>query len=224
MEASSLRVAVLVGEPADRRRDYLVEIKHELAEAGHSVFLTPWFMPELRMKVPSITGRLKRTEADVWIVLSAAKPLLAWFGEHEVPVFALFGHRRGLPIAESGPTRRQPLPKPPADSSSWVTDGLRCWCGARCVCRNRARACSHFSTKWRLRVPEDVSLVCTGDDSCFTRCRPSIAHIGWDTRPVLRRAPKWANNLASGKRDVRPTLTRADLVEGGTIGPAPGAR
>lgn len=36
-------------------------------------------MPELRMKVPSITGRLKRTEADVWIVLSAAKPLLAWF-------------------------------------------------------------------------------------------------------------------------------------------------
>ena len=77
-----------------------------------------------------------------------------------------------------------------------------------------------FLLNRHLRVPEDVSLVCTDGDPYFTWCRPLIAHIGWDNRPVVRRALRWANNLASGKKDVRQTLTKAEFVEGGTIGPA----
>ncbi len=278
--ASSLRVAILVGELADRQRDYLVEIKHELVEAGHSAFFTPWFMPELGINVASIAGRLKRTEADVWIVLSAARPLLEWFVEHEVPVFALFGRRRGLPVTGVGPDkppaiakatqrlielghrriallalRAQRLPEPGAsvrpfldelaahglepghynlpdweeniDSFHHCLDSLFRHTPPTALIVDEAGfffATMQFLLNRRLRVPEDVSLVCTDGDRHFTWCRPSIAHIAWDTRPVVRRALRWANNLAHGKRDVSQTLTKAEFIEGGTVGPAPSAR
>ena len=72
-----------------------------------------------------------------------------------------------------------------------------------------------------LRVPRDVSLVCTDPDPGFGWCRPSVAHIRWDYRPVLRRIVRWTNNIASGKEDRRQTSTKAEFVEGGTVGPAP---
>ena len=65
-----------------------------------------------------------------------------------------------------------------------------------------------FLLSRRLRVPEDVSLICTDGDPHFAWCRPPIAHIRWDTRPVVRRAVRWAANIARGKRDVRQTLTK----------------
>ncbi len=273
---ASLRVAILVGEPDDRRRSYLVEIKHELAEAGHSPFFTPWFMPELGMNVGAIVGRLKRTEADAWIVLSAARSLLEWFVAHEVPVFALFGHRRGLPVAGVGPdkppaiakaTRRlielghrrivllalraQRLPKPgasvqpfldelvahgleisPYNLPDWEEDidsfhecleSLFRLTPPTAIIVDEAGfffATMQFLLNHRLRVPEDVSLICTDGDPHFNWCRPPIAHIHWDTAPVVRRALQWTANLARGKADVRQTLTKAEFIEGGTIGPA----
>jgi hypothetical protein len=89
-------------------------------------------------------------------VLSGSRRLPEWFVEHKVPMFALFGRWRGLPVAGVGPD------KP-----------------------------------------------------------PSISHIHWDNRPVARRALRWADHLACGKRDIRQTLTKAEFVAGVTIGPAP---
>ena len=37
-----------------------------------------------------------------------------------------------------------------------------------------------------------------------------------------RRIVRWADNVARGKDDRRQTLTKAEFVEGGTIGPVPG--
>ena len=37
-----------------------------------------------------------------------------------------------------------------------------------------------------LQVPRHVSLVCTDGDPAFSWCNPSIAHIRWDHRPVVR--------------------------------------
>ena len=48
-------------------------------------------------------------------------------------------------------------------------------------------------------VPEDVSLICTDGDPHFAWCRPSVAHIQWDTAPVVRRALRWADNVARSK-------------------------
>jgi len=72
-----------------------------------------------------------------------------------------------------------------------------------------------------IRIPEDVSLICTDADPSFAWCEPSIAHIRWDYQPVVRRIVQWAGNIAQGKKDLRQTLTKAEFIEGGTIGRAP---
>ena len=79
----------------------------------------------------------------------------------------------------------------------------------------------HYLAQRGLRVPQDVSLVCTDGDPGFDWCQPSIAHIRWDYRPVQRRVVRWANNVSHGKEDLRQNYTKAEFVEGGTIGKAP---
>lgn len=74
-----------------------------------------------------------------------------------------------------------------------------------------------------LRVPNQVSLICTDAHPTFAWCKPTISHIRWDTGPVVRRIVRWAANISQGKIDQRQSLTPAEFVEGGTIGPAPAA-
>ncbi len=82
-------------------------------------------------------------------------------------------------------------------------------------------AAQHYLSARGLRVPQDVSLVCEDGDSNFQWCEPSVAHIHWEVRPVVRRAVRWANRIASGKTDLRQSLTKAEFVAGGTVGVAP---
>jgi DNA-binding LacI/PurR family transcriptional regulator len=82
-------------------------------------------------------------------------------------------------------------------------------------------AAYHHITRRGLRVPEDVSLVCTDGHPTFAWCRPTVAHFFWDYRPVVRRIVRWTNNIARGKDDRRQTYTKAEFVDGGTVGPAP---
>ena len=80
-------------------------------------------------------------------------------------------------------------------------------------------AALQFLARRGLKVPEDVSLVCTDYDRSFAWCRPPVSHIRWDVRPVQRRIVHWTNNVSRGKRDLRQSLTPAEFVPGGTIGP-----
>lgn len=70
-------------------------------------------------------------------------------------------------------------------------------------------------------APAQVSLICRDPDPTFAWCRPTIAHLNWDSRPVVRRVVRWANNVARGKDDRRQSLTQIKIVEGGTMGPVP---
>ena len=79
----------------------------------------------------------------------------------------------------------------------------------------------HHLSQRGLRVPQDVSVICSDEDPGFAWCEPQVSHIRWDYRPVVRRVVKWANNVAQGKDDRRQTVTKAEFVEGGSIGPAP---
>lgn len=81
-------------------------------------------------------------------------------------------------------------------------------------------ATQQFLTGRSIRVPHDVSLVCTDASPDFDWCRPTVAHIRWDSRPVVRRIVRWAANMAQGKEDLRRVSTSAEFVSGGTIGPA----
>lgn len=81
-------------------------------------------------------------------------------------------------------------------------------------------AVKHHLSQRGIRVPKDVSLICTDPDRTFSWCQPSIAHITWESGPVLRRVQQWATNVGRGRKDLRQTLAAAEFVEGGTIGPA----
>jgi DNA-binding transcriptional regulator YhcF (GntR family) len=68
-----------------------------------------------------------------------------------------------------------------------------------------------------IRVPYDVSLICTDNDAAFAGCAPPIACITWDTRPLVRRVVNWASNISRGKTDLRQTTTPATFIPGGSI-------
>jgi len=84
-----------------------------------------------------------------------------------------------------------------------------------------AAAQQHLAQRGIL-APQRVSLVCTAPDPTFAWCQPSIAHIRYDLRLVLRRVVRWAGNVARGKADGRQSFTKAEFVDGGTVGPARG--
>lgn len=76
-----------------------------------------------------------------------------------------------------------------------------------------------FCASRGIRVPGDLSLVCTDSSPDFDWCRPTIAHIRWDSGPVVRRVLRWVENVSRGRRDLRQVLTPAEFVPGGTLGP-----
>lgn len=68
-------------------------------------------------------------------------------------------------------------------------------------------------------APRDVSLVCCDPPpSALGWIRPSVAHIRWDHRPLVRRIVQWVSNMAEGRKDIRQLGIRAEFVEGGTVG------
>jgi hypothetical protein len=72
-----------------------------------------------------------------------------------------------------------------------------------------------------LLAPRDVSLLCLDPSPAFRWHRPSVAHISWDSQPIINQIVRWADNVARGNDDRRQTFTKAGFVEGGTFGPVP---
>ena len=78
----------------------------------------------------------------------------------------------------------------------------------------------HFLASRGVRVPEDVSLLCTDEDPMFSWCEPSVAHISFDQRPVVRRVARWVAGVSRRNPEKRQKQDPAKFVAGGTIGPA----
>lgn len=78
-----------------------------------------------------------------------------------------------------------------------------------------------FLAKRSILVPDRVSLICTDPDPSFSMCVQSIAHINWDSRPLIRRIVRWAAAVGRGRDEFNQTLAPAEFIPGGTIGPVP---
>jgi DNA-binding LacI/PurR family transcriptional regulator len=79
----------------------------------------------------------------------------------------------------------------------------------------------HFLLNRGIRVPQDLSLIVSGDNPDFNQCEPSVSHLCWkSSRPVAKRIVRWVSNISEGKEDIRQTMIKAEFFEGGTIGPA----
>jgi len=278
-EAPSIRIGILASEPMAFSEGYMVELLHRLQEAGHQAFFSSKSFDILNYDVRRVARLVKETPADAWVVVSATREILEWFIAYGVPTFALFGRRRDLKIAGTGPdkveacrevarqlvalghrrivllalrSRRLPYPGAPerafleeleaqgiptgrynlpdweesADAVDELLDSLFRVTPPTAMLIDEAylfHAVKHHIADLGVRVPGDVSLICTDPDRTFAWCRPTIAHIAWDSRPVVRRIVRWASNVSRGKMDLRQSGTPAEFVPGGTMGPVKGA-
>ena len=103
-----LRVTILLSEPADRQLSYVVDLQHSLVNAGHHARVSQKCLRELGMNALRVQRLVEQKPSDAWIVASGSREVLEWFATGPWPAFALFGRRRGLPLAGTGPD------KPPA--------------------------------------------------------------------------------------------------------------
>ncbi len=76
-----------------------------------------------------------------------------------------------------------------------------------------------FLAERGLRVPEQVSLVVMQEDSPLAWCQPPIAHVRWDTGPLVRRVVEWVVARESGLPDLEQSVLPPEFVHGGSIGP-----
>lgn len=67
-------------------------------------------------------------------------------------------------------------------------------------------------------APRDVSMLCGDYNPVFDWARPTVSHLRWDTRPLVRQVGRWVNQVARGRNVRRQKLIEAEFVEGGTIG------
>ncbi len=72
-----------------------------------------------------------------------------------------------------------------------------------------------------LRIPQDVSMVCSSGDPNFRLLRPSVAHVSWNNLSWVNRIGRWADNVSRGKKDQRQSLSKTKFIDGETLGPAP---
>ncbi|MEI6604977.1 MAG: substrate-binding domain-containing protein [Verrucomicrobiota bacterium] len=83
----------------------------------------------------------------------------------------------------------------------------------------RVIAAVQFLTQRGIRVPAQVSLICTDYDVTLAWCPTPIAHIRWDNDRIIRRIVRWVAALRVGRADHKTINFPAEFIAGGSIGP-----
>lgn len=104
-----LRVAILLYEPADHQLHYIVDLRHQLSQAGHTASFAAKSTSELGMNVKRIARLVEKTEADAWVVVAGSRDILDWFAAQPTPAFALFGRMMQVPLASTSPKKKAAL-------------------------------------------------------------------------------------------------------------------
>jgi DNA-binding LacI/PurR family transcriptional regulator len=102
---AGLRIRFLAYEASDRGTPYLIDMQTQLEAAGHVADFAQKTLLDMRRDVGRVAAMVEESEADAWAVVSGPQEVLEWFAARRVPAFALFGRRRGVPIAGGGPDK-----------------------------------------------------------------------------------------------------------------------
>lgn len=99
-----LRVGFLPFDQADLSAYDMVELRHQLGEAGHSVTIPSKTLTDLGMDVRRVARVVGGNRADAWVIWSASSEVLSWFAEQDRPFLAYAGqYPPGIPMASVAP-------------------------------------------------------------------------------------------------------------------------
>lgn len=104
---SSLRVGIQFFDSKSRHRYHLEHLHNRLRQAGHIPVFPARNMYERDSSSEKMARQMKVTPADAWIIVNASQEVLNWVAEEPIPAFALYGRRRGLPLAGTGPDKEE---------------------------------------------------------------------------------------------------------------------
>jgi DNA-binding transcriptional regulator YhcF (GntR family) len=102
-----MRVAILRDEKLAAIDGHILELQHQLLEAGYSAVLAEKSLMDIEGDLGRLESLVQRTNAAAWVVVSGTREILEWFHSRDIPVYALFGRRRELVIAGGGPDKSQ---------------------------------------------------------------------------------------------------------------------
>lgn len=102
----AVRIAILLNDhELDEKIKLVIEIKHALIAAGHTLITLPKSLTTLRFDPKLVAQLVRKTEADAWIILAGSRGVLEWFASQPVPAFAVFGNRVGIKIPSVSPNK-----------------------------------------------------------------------------------------------------------------------
>ena len=113
----AVRLTVILGFSEDAQANYIIDLQHRLAEAGHTISIAERSLSDLRMDIPRVARMVSKAEADACVVVAGPREGLEWFAAQPFPAFALFGRRSGLPLAGIGPNKAQAIRRATKDES-----------------------------------------------------------------------------------------------------------
>jgi DNA-binding LacI/PurR family transcriptional regulator len=85
-------------------------------------------------------------------------------------------------------------------------------------------ATMQFLARHHIDVPGQVSLVSPDLGKELNWCCPTIAHMEWNNKHIVRRVARWMAAVKKGNPDRDTINFPATFVPGGSIGPAPSTR
>ena len=105
----ALRIEMILYDREENEYDdispFILQIKRHAENAGHAFSFGSKTLRQLGMDVKRIARYMKGADVDAWIISAGSREVLEWLADGETPAFALFGRRRGLPIAGVGPDK-----------------------------------------------------------------------------------------------------------------------
>lgn len=109
LKAPKLRIALMLFETSFGASPFMVELRHELENAGHATFFSRRTLLDMGQKPEAVMRFIGQTEADAWIICSGSREVLAAISALEKPTFALFGRHVGVPMPGARPDKAPPL-------------------------------------------------------------------------------------------------------------------
>lgn len=100
-----LQVRLLPQSDADRHSHALNKILPDLRAAGYAADFAGHSLMGLKMDARRVSRFVESTPADAWVVCSGSKEVLTALAKGPVPVFALLGRMRGVPISGVKPDK-----------------------------------------------------------------------------------------------------------------------